>query len=53
METVRSLPGNRHPHALRDKLTQCFSYASSALSKVSASRLLLGPRFFVAAVKKD
>ncbi len=52
IQTISPLPGNRHPGMLRDNLNKSFSYLSLVLNAVSRSKIFLGPRFLVAAVKK-
>jgi SAM-dependent methyltransferase len=51
VQSIRPLPGNRHAGRLRNALSQCFSRLSVVLDAVSGSRIFLGPRFLVAAVK--
>lgn len=52
IQSISPLPGNRHADWLRDGLNRSFSCLSQALNIVSGSRIFLGPRFLVAALKR-
>jgi len=53
IQALRLLPANRQARPLRNAIYRSFYYCSCALSAVSASRVFLGPRFLVAAVKRS
>lgn len=52
IQSIRPLPANAHSRHLRNGVYRAFSGLSMALNAVSASKIFLGPRFLVAAVRK-
>ena len=52
IQSIEPLPGNWHPRFLRRNFNRAFSCLSSGLNVLSRSRIFLGPRFLVAAVRK-
>lgn len=51
VEDILPLPGNRQAHLPRDLAVRAYSLASSLLHRASNAKILLGPRFLVAAGK--
>lgn len=53
VQAICLLPGNKQAGAVRNAIYKSFYYLSLTLKSLSRSKLFLGPRFLVAAVKKS
>lgn len=51
VRTIEQLPANRQERPLRNLIYGCYSLFSFFLSRMSGSRIILGPRFFIVAQK--